>query len=150
MHDHEIEVFDKAKWHYESPEYPRDLSQEYAFTQGGYFLAWAIDHKMLEPEFAVDFVEEIAAFIARKITGPKLLKIAGGALASDMLCDRANRFAKEYFNEKAGQYYEDFFETLAIGLPSEYHVEDTWENYSKMASIIDARFKSWENEKESS
>lgn len=41
-------------------------------------------------------------------------------------------------------YFADYEATLAHGLPSVYHVEDSWENYHKIASVIDDRFSQWQ------
>ena len=40
-------------------------------------------------------------------------------------------------------YFSDYEEVLGRGLPSMYHVADTWENYDKIAPVISSRFSKW-------
>jgi hypothetical protein len=37
-------------------------------------------------------------------------------------------------------------ELLAKGLPSMYHVADTWPNYDKLKKRIDQRYREWKGE----
>jgi hypothetical protein len=47
------------------------------------------------------------------------------------------------FDIENGRYLADYEDTLCKGLPSLYHVKDTWDNYYKIKVIMDARFLTW-------
>jgi hypothetical protein len=62
------------------------------------------------------------------------------------LSEEGNAFARWYYSPEEGgygPYIEDYEDTLARGLPSVYHVEDTWDNYEAIARIINQRFGEW-------
>lgn len=138
-------VYDKAKWHYDG-EYPSDLDQSHAFIHSGLFLGWVVERDLLDPEFLKDIGGpdgEIEKFKSRQITAPKLFELCDGALVDDMLNEEANAFARSYFDFQTGQYLQDYDRLLSHGLPSMYHVEDTWENYDLIKKQIDKRFAEW-------
>src|SRR4030095_2494126 len=136
----DVIVYDKAKYHYEGT-FPPELPQDQAFVHIGMLLGWLADEGMLSEQMYADFADEIESFEERKITGAKLLKLCGGALASDMLNKKGNDFVSAYF--KRGQYLDDYTELVAQGLPSLYHAKDTWENYGRMAHRINRRYHEW-------
>ncbi len=135
-------VYDKAKWHYQG-EYPPDLPIEQAFVHTGMFLGWIIDQGLYSEEFEEDSAEQIDAFKRRGVTGPQIYGYHDGVLIDDMLSDEGNRFARHYFEFETGQYLVDYEELLARGLPSTYHVADTWDNYDKIADRINERYVEW-------
>ncbi len=135
-------VFDKAKWHYEG-DFPSDLSKEQAFVHTGIFLGWVIDAGLYSEEFADDFAKEIHRFKARKLTGPGVYQVADGVLTDDMLNEEGIAFAQVYFDFEKGKYLKDFGTLLARELPTEYHVQDTWDNYDRLKPQIDKRFEAW-------
>lgn len=60
------------------------------------------------------------------------------------LSDEGNAFAKAcYEREDAGGYVADYEATLGAGLPSLYHVADTWENFDRLAVLVDRRYAEW-------
>jgi hypothetical protein len=138
--NNDMTLYDKAKWHYEG-DYPRDIPEENAYTHSGMFLAWLTDKNLLASTFIEDFQTEIQQLRERNITPGRLFQIVDGVLASDMLNEESNAFAKSYFN--GDQYLSDYHELLAKQLPSFYHVPDTWENYDKLKERIDQRYSEW-------
>jgi hypothetical protein len=60
-----------------------------------------------------------------------------------MFTEKGNAFIYDYFNSKTDSYFHDYENTLAKGLPSYFFVEDSWENYEKLAKIIDSRLEVW-------
>jgi quinol monooxygenase YgiN len=57
-----------------------------------------------------------------------------------------NAFAKLYYDVTAEQgclYFDDYERTLVGDLPSLYYVEDTWQNYDRIAEVISQRFDEW-------
>jgi len=138
-----VTVYDKAKWHF-GGDYPPGLDNTYAYTHGGYFFGWIVDHDLVDPEFLEDFSDEIDRFRARDISARELFIATDGALVSDMLNETGNAFASAYFDFTNGQYLTDYDELLCGGLETMYHVEDTAENYAIMSARISKRFNEWD------
>jgi len=134
-------VYDKAKWHYEG-EYPEDLDEDQAFVHTGLYFGWIIEAGLYNEEFAEDFENEIAKFKARKLTGPGVYQSADGVFMDEFLTPEGNAFTSEYFDFEKGKYLADY-ERLFPGLPSMYHVADTWENYGRLKSLLDKRLGEW-------
>jgi len=136
------EVYDKASWH-SGGNWPAGLPEAQAYVHAGLFLAWIVDRGLASAAFAEGFPELVDAFRARKKTGPEVYALAGGVLASDMLNADGNAFAREYFDLERGAFLADYEGLLGAGLPSMYHVADTWPNYDKLRAQLDARFARW-------
>lgn len=134
-------VFDKAKWHYEG-EFPEDLDEKQAFVHTGLFLGWIIDNELYSEEFADDFDKEIRKFISRKLTGPDVYRAVDGVFMDEMLNEVGLAFTIAYFDFEKGKYLRDY-EKAFPGLPSMYHVVDTWDNYNTLKPLIDKRFAAW-------
>jgi hypothetical protein len=139
----DVIVFDKAKWHYEG-DYPADLDEEQAFVPTGLFLGWIIDAGLYSEEFAEDLTKEIRRFKARKLTGPGVYRAADGVFADDVLNEEGLAFAQAYFEFEKGKYLKDYEKLLSAGLPSMYHVPDTWESYDALKPQIDKRYAAWQ------
>ena len=59
-----------------------------------------------------------------------------------------NAFAQYYYVDEAGRrgpYFADYKQILVAGLPSFWHVADTWDNYDKIAAVISQRYEEWKN-----
>jgi len=138
----EVHVFDKAKWHYEG-DYPAGLDPDQAFVHTGLFLGWIIDAGLYSEEFAQDFAKEIRRFKARKLTGPGVYRAADGVFADDVLSEAGRAFALAYFEFDSGKYLNDYDKLLSSGLPSMYHVPDTWACYDALKPQIDKRYAAW-------
>ena len=54
-----------------------------------------------------------------------------------------NAFSSFYFDFAQGQFLADYEELLGGGLPSLYHVQDTWGHYDKLKKRIDQRYERW-------
>jgi hypothetical protein len=139
-------VYDKAKYHDDSIA-EEGLDARQAFVHTGVFLGWLIDRNLLSEEFWDNAGEEIEAFRQRRRTGPQIYEWNDGVLVDDMLNEEGNAFAQHYFDFDKGQYLADYEELLCAGLPSQYHVDDTWENYDKLKQRIDQRYEVWKSNK---
>jgi hypothetical protein len=139
-------VYDKAKYHYDG-NYPDDLPIEQAFVHTGMFLGWVIDNGLYSDWFKEEMEGYVAAFKAREMTGAKVYEACDGALVDDMLNEEGNAFAQAYFDFEKGKYIYDYEELLARGLPSTYHVEDTWKNYEIIARRISERYLEWKRKR---
>lgn len=135
-------VYDKARFHYEG-EFPDGLSVEQAFVHTGLYLGWLIERDLCSAEFLENAGELIPQFRAREVTGPAIYQECDGALVDDMLSDEGNAFSRAYYDFETGRFLADYEQALARDLPSLYHVEDTWENYETLRSLLDSRFEAW-------
>lgn len=139
-------VYDKAKYHYDG-NFPGDMEPEQAFVHTGMFLGWIIDHDLYSNWFGAEMLGYISAFRNREMTGPKVFELCDGVLLDDMLTDEGNAFARDYFDFERGKYLRDYSELLTKGLPSLYHVADTWPNYEILKKRIDQRYRDWKAER---
>ena len=140
-----MQIYDKAKYHVEG-EYPADLPPQQASVHTGMFLGWLVDHSLLGGDFANDFAGDISEFRRRKITGPQLYTRSGGVLDESMLNPEGNHFASVYFDFDNGKFIDDYEEVLVQELPSFYHVQDSWNNYSKLCERLDERYSEWKRD----
>jgi hypothetical protein len=60
-------------------------------------------------------------------------------LLSEMLNEEGAAFAEKY----CAAYIKDYQRVLAKGLSSDYSVDDSTANQSKIAAVFDQRFKQW-------
>lgn len=134
-------AYDKAKWHYEG-DYPKDLPTDNATTHIGMFLAWAIANHLegeLHREHSKEALEQVRR---RQMTGPVfLIEQCDEALTNEDLNDVGNAFATAYY--ELNQFNADYESALGKDVPTLYHIADTWENYDRIAAVIDRRFKEW-------
>jgi len=135
-------VYDKAEWHYDG-DYPDDLPDENGATHIGMFLAWVVLHELEGELHRDEWPEALAALRARRITGRDfVMKQCDGTLGEDELSPEGNDFAADYY--ASDQYLADYANVLSGDNPTLYHVADTWENYDRIAVVIDRRFKEWQ------
>lgn len=80
---------------------------------------------------------------SRETTGPQfLLDDWDGKLAEDMLDETGDAFTRAYYPE---HYLDDYAKALHVGQHDDalYRVEDSWDNYDRVARVLDARFEAW-------
>jgi hypothetical protein len=140
-------VYDKAKYHFETIE-EHNLDEIHAYIHTGLYLGWLIENELLDPEFVEDFGEDIPKFLNRELTAPELFSLWDGALVDDMLNELGNKFSRYYFDFEKGKYIGDYINTVAKGLPTEFHVKDTWENYEIVKKFVNQRYNEWKNPKQ--
>ncbi|XWX01293.1 hypothetical protein V2A60_009319 [Cordyceps javanica] len=157
---------DRAEWH-QGDDLPADLDPAAAGTHIGMFLAWAVLRDLTSAAHETAHADALAAVRARAAQttpGRYLAAQCGGSLADDDLAEEAQQFAREYYvsadadaDAAAGHggqddhdvvagsvvYLDDYERTLAAGLPSLYHVHDSWDNYDLLAPVLDAAFEAW-------
>jgi hypothetical protein len=140
-------AIDRADWH-SGGDFPADLPPENGGTHIGMFLAWII-HNGLQGEFHdEESSEEMEAVRARRMTGREFLfQACDGKFWQEDLSEEGNEFAAAYYSGEGGKgygaYIGDYDQALALGLPSTYHVEDTWANYDAIAPVISRRYAEW-------
>ncbi len=139
--------YDRADFDYSTEDDP--LPKGHAGTHIGMFLAWAVQNG-LEGEFHHERSAGLLDRLRRReITGRQFFEAACGDRFSERdLNAEGNAFAQYYYVDEAGQrgpYFADYKRTLAAGLPSFWHVADTWYNYEKVAAVISRRYDEWKN-----
>lgn len=133
-------AIDRADWHY-GGDFPEDLPDENGGTHIGIYLAWIINNNLQGEFLDEELPEALEEVRNRKITGRDfLINYHDEKFWEEDLSDEGLAFTEDYYS---GEYNSDYEKTLAENLPSVYHVEDTWENYDKIAPIIDRRFNEW-------
>lgn len=139
--------YDRADFDYSTEEQP--LPKGHAATHIGMFLAWAINNH-LENEWHVQHSAQLLEQVrSRQITGTQFF--AGACkeqFAEKDLNVEGNQFAEFYYRNSAGErgpYFDDYKKALAQGLPSFWHVADTWKNYDQIAPVISRRYQDWKN-----
>jgi hypothetical protein len=138
-------AYDRADWHY-GGDYPEGLPPENGGTHIGMFLAWAIT-RGLEGEFHQrESAESVAAVRERRMTGREFLfNECDEKFWEEDLSEDGNTFAHAYYESEddSWAYLTDYAGLLAADVPSLYHVADSWENFDRLAPIIDRRYAEW-------
>jgi hypothetical protein len=136
-------VYDKAKYH-QATVMASDLDAVQTEVHTAFFLGWLLDNGLTSDDFNRDCPELIAQYKAREIDALRVYESWDCCLVDDMLSDTGNAFAQAYFDFDRGQYMADYRELLVRGLPSEFHVPYSWENYEIIRKRIDKRFQEWQ------
>jgi hypothetical protein len=113
------------------------------------FLAWAVQNG-LENDFHREHSAGLVAKLRRReMTGREFFGAACKEQFSEKdLSPEGNEFAEAYYRNAAGErgdYFADYRRVLAAGLPSFWHVADSWENYDRLAPEITRRYQQWKN-----
>jgi hypothetical protein len=143
--------YDNAGWHY-GGTFPSDLPEEAGGTHIGMFLAWMWLHGLESETVRQELKGELALLRRRQKTpGDFLMNVLGEKLVAEDFSEEGNAFIKAYYDDEKGAYgrfIEDYSEVFDVDLlPSIYHVADNWENYDKLAKIIDGRFDDWKRKR---
>lgn len=140
-------AYDRADFDYSTDQAP--LPKGHAATHIGIFLAWAALHGLINELHEKRFPALLERLRAREITGREFFEAAcDGRFAEKDLNVEGNAFAEFYYRNLAGEkgpYFSDYRKTLGQGLPSFWHVPDTWESYDQIAPVIDRQFDRWKN-----
>jgi hypothetical protein len=139
--------YDDASWHY-GGKFPADLPPEAGATHTGMYLAWALLSGMAGDSHIEEMPESLSGLRAREKTpGAFFLAMCDGKFTDEDLNELGNLFTSEYFDYERGRYLADYESTLAQGLTELYYVQDSWQNYERLAPVLDARFNEWKKSK---
>lgn len=135
-------AIDRMDWHSDSA-LEQGLNEESAATHIGMYLAWIIEHELVG-EF---HLEESAAALQqlkdRQISGRDfLIELCDEKFWEEDLNPEGLAFTQAYYENDA-DYFNDYIEVLAQDLPSLYHVENSWDNYERIAQRINQRYQDW-------
>ena len=138
---------DRAAFDYSSEAAP--LPKGHAATHIGMFLAWAVLNELQSDFHREHYDEQLEKLRRREITGRQFFEAACSERFSERdLNEEGNAFAQHYYVDdtgKRGAYFADYKKVLTPGLPSFWHVADTWANYDKIAPVITRRYEEWKN-----
>jgi hypothetical protein len=130
-------IYDRAKNHFLG-NFPTFLPIEQAYVHIGMFMGWMLEKGLYSIIFEEDEALQVIRFHEREISCSILSAMWDGYLGQDLFNQEGNDFSVWYY--QSGLYKQDYEEVLAEGLPSMYHVEDTWDNYEKIATRISERY----------
>jgi hypothetical protein len=139
--------YDRADFDYSTED--ESLPKGHAATHIGMFLAWAALHGLINDFHEQHSADLLARLGARQITGKQFFEaVCKEQFGEKDLNVEGNTFAESYYRNtdgERGEYFSDYKKTLAAGLPSFWHVADTWENYDRLAPVITKRYEQWKN-----
>ncbi len=135
--------YDDASWHY-GGEFPSDLPDQAGGTHTGMYLAWALTSGLAGDLHLHGFSADLANLKNRLITpAAYFFRCCDGKFTDEDLNEEGNAFTKAYFCFDEGEFLKDYEATLLAGLPSLYHMNDTWQNFDKLRPIFDQRLIDW-------
>ena len=136
-------AIDRADWHY-GGDYPGDLPMENGGTHIGFYLAWVINRGLIG-QFHIDgSSESLSAVKERKMTGRDFLfKECDEKFWDEDLSEEGVEFTNYYYGD--GKYFDDLQKALPAELPTIYHADDSWENYERVADLIDQAYATWKS-----
>ncbi|MFS0704709.1 hypothetical protein AB6N23_09330 [Cellulomonas sp. 179-A 9B4 NHS] len=130
-------AYDKAKWHY-GGDFPRWTPRRRAYVHTGFFLVWLVEHGMVSDLVATESARRVAAIRARRGRPSDLYVEWDGVLASEMLNDLGNAFARDYYEQR---FLEDYAGVFPDAGP--YGVRGSWQEYERLAPLLHERFDAW-------
>jgi hypothetical protein len=140
--------YDDASWHY-GGDFPKDLPTEAGATHTGMFLAWALLSGLGGVLHTQEFPENLDRLKSRSVTpGAFFLQACDGKFTDEDLNEEGNAFVPTYFDFQTGQYLADYEKTVGTGFPQLYYVEDSWENFDSLKSVLDNRLAEWRKPKQ--
>jgi hypothetical protein len=132
---------DCADWH-SGGDYPAELPSDNGGTHIGMYLAWIILRGLGSKELILQAGDSYNWVRSREITGRDLLFTKlDGKFFDELLTAEGKAFTKSYYETNG--YANDYDRVLGGDLPTLYHVQDTWENFDKLAPVLDERLAAW-------
>lgn len=107
------------------------------------FFAWIIKNDLFSEFLMEESQNEIELTKNEKIPPSELYMNWDGVLIGELLNKIGFNFAIEYFDFENGEYVYDYEMILASDDPDMFRVKNNWENYHKIAKLIDERFEKW-------
>lgn len=136
-------AFDRMDWHYNG-DYPEELPNENGGTHIGFYLTWLINADLVGEFHLEESIDELAAVRERKMNGREfLITMCDEKFTDEDVNEDGFEFTEFYFQAEEDGFFDDYGRVLAQGLPSVYHVENTWENYDKIALVIGEAYLDW-------
>jgi len=118
---------------------------EYA-VRLAFFVTWGMLNGLAGPLHLEEDQKQLSQLRQREITPRKFLEVAcDGKFWEEDLNDEGNAFARTYYLRQPEQanYFEDYAQVLLAGDADLWVIADSWENYDKIAPVIDGRYEQW-------
>ena len=116
------------------------LPNEAAATHIGMYVAWLMTHALVS-ESLEEAIDEIKA---RQVTGAEIVVDACDCkLLEDDLSEEGNAFTAWYYEDKYISDYCRVFEISGDSADALCSVEDSWENFDRIAPVLDQRYAEW-------
>lgn len=132
---------DRADWHY-GGNYPTDLPPENGGTHIGMYLSWIILRDLGSEELVQHSGETYNWVRNREVTGRDLLITKlDEKFFDELLSAEGKAFTRSYYETNG--FANDYDRVLGGDLPTLYHVQNTWENFDKLAPVLDERLAAW-------
>ena len=132
---------DCADWH-SGGSYPPELPSDNAGTHIGMYLAWIIHRDLGSKELIQQSADTYDWVRSKEVTGRDLLFTKlDGKFFDQLLNPEGKAFTRSYYQTNG--YANDYDRVLGADLPTLYHVKDTWENFQKLAPVLDDRLSAW-------
>jgi hypothetical protein len=138
-----VTIYDKAKWHFESSRYPKELPEENAYISGGIYLAWLFQRDLLEATFIKDWRTDFRRRASGKLSCGKLFEVVGGILEEGMLTDEGREFTEFYYDDL---YLDDLMCAIDDDAASIFHIEDSESTYQAISEMISTTYDEWKSE----
>ncbi len=139
-------IFDKAKYHLQSVQNDK-LDERQAFVHTAIFIDWCLNKGLLTQEFQEKYLQTILHIKIKACLPTQLYVEIGGVFTGRILNLKGYNFAMHYFHLSNGKYlkeYEKLFD-LKNRKVSFYSIADDWDNYEKVAIMLDNKFDNWNN-----
>lgn len=150
-------VYDKAKWHFGSDDFPRDtLPVDCGATHIAFFFRWCVENGFLSKELLQDSPIDIEEVKQGKINcRDYFMGVLDGVFTSDDLNTKGKKFANAYYKSEKTKFAKQFdwylsdydqFTSQFIAEPytkdnGYFFIENSEENYRLVKSIIDSRYQ---------
>lgn len=132
---------DDVNWHTGGDSFPAGVPPENGATHIGFFVAWAVTRGHwghLLPSSADASLQRLRE---GQLSGRRfVLDECDGKLLTEMFSAEAVPFVDKYYTSR---YLKDYRQQLTGGLASDYLVEDTPQNFTRIAALIDERHEAW-------
>jgi hypothetical protein len=140
-------TYDRIDWHTKG-NFPKNLPFKNGGTHIGMFIAWVINNNLIS-EFHIEKSKESIEKVKRQqMTGTEfLIKECDAKFWEEDLNEIGNRFSQFYYanNNDYGEYIDDYSITFS-NYDTLYNIEDTWENFKKIESVITKKYNDWKNQ----
>lgn len=150
-----FEVYDKAKWHYDSKDMPKDLPAIAGATHIAFFVRWCVENDLMSREIEEDCAEKLQQIKNKELDCRDFFfDDMDGVLTSNELNTKGKQFAAAYYHsdktkfaKKFGYYLADYDNWVKNKLGSQYnpdtsyfYVENSEENYNEIKEICNKRY----------
>lgn len=140
--------YDNAAWHVRDDDHGTGDYHAGA-THAAIFLAWAASRNLLSEIHIQDSQAGLKQLMSRRITPLEwFMAHCDGKFTDEDLTEEGNQFAQSYYTSTDEQdadrasYTLDYVD-MFTEVDSICEVRDTWENYDRIAPLIDRHYTAW-------